>query len=98
MSSPHPYADSVKAKLTHAPVGSTKSADVRAVSKDSRSAGGVELKLVAVITNMGKGAKIHPTVPSDGNKLPTEFTRSNTGFLLHTEALTIKVDQELVKK
>lgn len=47
---------------------------------------------------MGKHAMIHPTVPTVEEKLPVGNTKSNTGYLLHIDALAVQVDQELMKQ
>nr|PNR54558.1 hypothetical protein PHYPA_008235 [Physcomitrium patens] len=50
-----------------------------------------------MVTNMEKHAKFHPTIPSEGEKLPSGYVWSRTGFLLHMEVLEVYVDH-VVKK
>lgn len=57
-----------------------------------------QLQARLVVTSMGKHAMIHPTVPTVEEKLPVGNTKSNTGYLLHIDALAVQVDQELMKQ
>lgn len=90
------YVDVLKEKLEHAPI--TQSTTSEELMRDAEMQGEeVEPELIAAVTNLGKNAKIHPTVASPGECLPEGFSRSCAGFLLCNTILEVKVDQEIVR-
>lgn len=57
----------------------------------------VELKLVAIATNLGKYALINPTCALSSDQLPNSLSRSSTKFLLNTNVIEIRLDLKKVK-
>lgn len=82
----------MRKKIEHAPVASTAVADPRGRDASHRE-DAVEPVLVAVVTSMGRHAKIHPTMATPGESLPEGYARSSTGFLICNTILEVKVDQ-----
>lgn len=91
------YADTLMDRLAHAPVAQGRSAS-SSKFKISQSENAIEPELVAVVTNMGRFDRIHPTRASVGESLPAGFSRSCTGFLLCDEILEVPVNQATVKQ
>jgi hypothetical protein len=90
------YADILKEKLAHAPADPTR-LEIERCREEALKEDAVEPELVAVVSNMGKFDKIHPTRAVAGEILPEGFSRSCTGFLLCNEVLKVRVNQEIVK-
>ena len=64
------FASVVRQGIAHAPVASTTSEIGKRVDQALRPENRVEPELVAVVTNLGQYAKIHPTKASPGEQLP----------------------------
>uniref|UniRef100_A0A7I3YYY0 Uncharacterized protein n=1 Tax=Physcomitrium patens TaxID=3218 RepID=A0A7I3YYY0_PHYPA len=76
----------------------TLSEDNQEFLHTARNTDFVEPELVVAVTSIGKFDKIHPTIPTAGESPSSSYTCSSSGFLLHTEVLPVKVDQEIVKR
>ena len=82
--------------MEHAPLAPVLAQSNEGYGLDQKDV--VEPEFVAVVTNLGKHAKIHPTVATPGEVLPEGYARSLTGFLICNKILEVKVDQEIVAK
>lgn len=58
----------------------------------------MELKLVTVVTSMGKTAKFHPTMAVPSEKLLEGFLKSSLEFLICTKIHEVKVNHTKVKR
>lgn len=64
----HSYTASIQAKLIHTPIASTRSENNKDFSNTVQRDDIVESELVAAVTNMGKHAKFHLTIPIEEKK------------------------------
>ena len=78
--------------MEHAPVAPMSTTEAERCSSDQKDV--IKLELVAIVTSMGRHAKIHPTVPTPGKNLPAEYAYNSTGFLICNNVLEAQVDQE----
>lgn len=85
-------------KVEYALTCSTISNKERVHAAAIRAEKNIEPELVAAITNMGKHARIHPTITTPREELPTGFVWSCVGFLLNTNVLEVQVNQDIVKR
>jgi hypothetical protein len=91
------YADTLKAKVAHAPTELSKEEKDKLIAKTARN-DTIEPELVAAVASMGKHATFHPTMAVDGEQLPEGFVRSCSGFLVNTNVREVKVNQAIVKR
>jgi hypothetical protein len=90
------YVDALREKMAHAPVVPPVVAEAEKTQASLSEA--IEPKLVAVVTNMGRNDRFHPTRALPGEELLQGFLRSCTGFLLYEETMEIEVDQATVRR